>query len=195
MPLTDYAGNKVLDHLIGETTFAKPTVHLGLLEIRAPSNLLRSTAVSVGDFTVPATPNGRLYRCTTAGTTDAGEPSWPTTDGGTVTDGGAVWTEHTPSLQDQVNVPEMGYTGYGRIAAAGKWAAAANQAASNNANLEWPVKTAGTDEWYGGVLIYDASSGGNLIEWVMIVPPGLPKLIENGDSPRILTGDLDRTSR
>lgn len=36
--------------------------------------------------------NGHYYRCTTSGTSGTTEPIWPT-NGGTVSDGGAVWTD------------------------------------------------------------------------------------------------------
>jgi len=51
-----------------------------------------ATAYALGDFVVPTTPNGHYYQCTTAGTSDASEPTWPT-DGSTVTDGTVVWTD------------------------------------------------------------------------------------------------------
>lgn len=51
-----------------------------------------TTAKSVGDTVTPTTPNGRCYRCTTAGTTGGSAPTFPTTVGGTVTDGTVVWT-------------------------------------------------------------------------------------------------------
>ena len=52
----------------------------------------RSTAYVVGNRRVPTTPNGFVYRCTTAGTTGGSNPVWSTTIGGTTTDGAAVWT-------------------------------------------------------------------------------------------------------
>jgi prepilin-type N-terminal cleavage/methylation domain-containing protein len=55
-----------------------------------------STSYSIDDIVIPTTKNGLRYRCTTAGTSAASEPIWPTTTGGTVTDGGVTWTEDTP---------------------------------------------------------------------------------------------------
>ncbi len=51
-----------------------------------------SAAFAVGDTTAPVAPNGFRYICTTAGTTAASEPTWPTTFASTVTSGGAVFT-------------------------------------------------------------------------------------------------------
>jgi hypothetical protein len=51
-----------------------------------------SAAVALGQPAIPVTANGHLYQCTTAGTTGATQPAWPTS-GGTVTDGTVVWTD------------------------------------------------------------------------------------------------------
>lgn len=50
-----------------------------------------STAVALGDVVRPAAANGFVYRATTAGTTAAGLPTYPTVIGQTVVDGGVTW--------------------------------------------------------------------------------------------------------
>lgn len=51
-----------------------------------------STAYTLGNLVRPATVNGYVYKCTTAGTTAATAPTFPTIPGSTVTDGTVVWT-------------------------------------------------------------------------------------------------------
>ena len=51
-----------------------------------------STAYLVGHIRRPTTGNGFVYRVAVAGTSDSGEPTWPTTIGETVTDGTVTWT-------------------------------------------------------------------------------------------------------
>jgi hypothetical protein len=50
-----------------------------------------STAYLLGDVVRPAAANGFIYRATTAGTTAAGLPTYPTVLGQTVVDGGVTW--------------------------------------------------------------------------------------------------------
>ena len=57
-----------------------------------------STAYALDDLVIPATSNGYTYKCTTAGTTAGSAPTWPTTIGGTVTDGTVVWTNQGVEL-------------------------------------------------------------------------------------------------
>lgn len=56
-----------------------------------------STAYQYGDLVAPATPNGHVYECTTAGTSDSSPPTFNTGAGSATTDGSVVWTERNPS--------------------------------------------------------------------------------------------------
>ncbi len=50
-----------------------------------------STAWRLGEIVRPSAGNGFVYRCIVAGTGAGTAPTWPTTIGTTVTDGGATW--------------------------------------------------------------------------------------------------------
>lgn len=50
-----------------------------------------SATLAVDDVVHPATPNGYIYRVTQAGDTGTTEPTWPTTDGETIADGGVTY--------------------------------------------------------------------------------------------------------
>lgn len=52
-----------------------------------------STAFTFGAVALPATKNGHRYRCTEAGSTATTEPTWPTRDGATISDGTVRWEE------------------------------------------------------------------------------------------------------
>lgn len=51
-----------------------------------------TTAYTVGQIVRPATGNGYLYQCSTAGTTGSTIPTYPSGVGQTVTDGTVTWT-------------------------------------------------------------------------------------------------------
>jgi hypothetical protein len=60
-----------------------------------------STAYSLGDIVMPASPNGHSYRVVSAGTSGGSEPSWPT-GGGSVSDGGVVWQDYSGYLPELI---------------------------------------------------------------------------------------------
>ncbi len=68
----------------GERITAKAVATLTEAITWAASTAYDTDAVRIGD--------GYHYECTTAGTSDSTEPTWPTTVDETVTDGTAVWT-------------------------------------------------------------------------------------------------------
>ena len=69
-----------------------------------------STSYSIDDIVIPTTKNGHRYRCTTAGTSAASEPTWPTTKAGTAVDGTVTWTEDgkLPILKDNIDALHYG---------------------------------------------------------------------------------------
>jgi len=67
----------------------------GLYSLMKGTAWATGTAYALGVFVVPTAglENGFRYECTTAGTSHATtQPTWPTTEGATVTDGTVVWT-------------------------------------------------------------------------------------------------------
>jgi hypothetical protein len=68
-----------------------------------------STAYTVGQIVQPSAPNGHRYECTTAGTTAASAPTWPTSKGSSVTDGTVTWTEAGPAHPEQYDVRRATY--------------------------------------------------------------------------------------
>lgn len=88
-------------HASGETVQANPgytaggvTVALAQAYVAANSwtvSRANSTAYVVGQVVRPATGNGFVYQALTAGTSGGTVPTYPTTIGGTVVDGGVTW--------------------------------------------------------------------------------------------------------
>ena len=67
-------------------------LHIDILVSGDADTWRASTAYIVGDTVIPTTPNNNVYKCTTAGTSDSSEPTFPTTEDQTVNDNTVVWT-------------------------------------------------------------------------------------------------------
>lgn len=63
-----------------------------------------STLLVLNDIYLPSVPNGHKYQVTTAGTTGATEPTWPTSAGGTVVNGGVTFTEIGSTVLQQAGL-------------------------------------------------------------------------------------------
>lgn len=64
-----------------------------ITQVDAGNPFVISTAYTLGQFVEPIAPNGRIYEVTTAGTSAGTSPTWPTTEGSTVTSGTVVFTD------------------------------------------------------------------------------------------------------
>ena len=188
---TDFAENKIIDALFrGQALGVPATWYVALI---AAPEWAASTAYNVGDYVVTGTPtNGRLYKCTTAGTSGTSAPTWPTTAGGTVTDGTVVWTEQTPDLEAGT-FPEATGGGYARVGVAAsltEWAgtqgagtttasSGTSGTTSNNNAITFPAPTGdwGTGRMVGAVWM-DAATGGNAWGYSIF---DTPKTVNNGD--------------
>jgi hypothetical protein len=197
MNKTNFLETKVLEHLLKGTSYTAPsTVYVSLhrATVWAPS-----TSYSAGQYVIPTTFNStgpkRLYRCTTAGTSGSSEPSWPTTEGGTVTDNTVTWTEATPTLETGENLPpEISGGGYARasIAAGSGWSAISDESGGNGKQVSNASSVSfgtATADWGTVVMagIWDASSSGNLLWWVILEQA---KTVQSGDPVSFPSGQL-----
>jgi len=84
--------DKQLDQVQGDSLNVCATQPSTYYEAIDPAAWVLSTAYALGDAARPVTRNGYVYEVTTAGTSGASEPTWPTTPGNTVVDGTVTWT-------------------------------------------------------------------------------------------------------
>lgn len=198
--LTSFAVNKFIDALVRAQSLAAPaTTYAALMKIRG--KWTASTAVTTASYVVPNTYNGRLYKCTTAGTTSSSEPTWPTTNAGTVVDGTVTWTEQTSAMEAGTFPVEVSGSAYARVAitsslanwagtqGAGTTSASSGSSAvtSNNAAITWPTPTgdwtpAGGDAAAAGVVVFfDAPTSGNA--WVFGVMSNVQTILNGNAAP------------
>ena len=184
---SDYTKAQVINHLLRTDTFAKPSaIYVGL--IRASRGVWSALAVySVGDTVIPTPFAGRMYRCTTGGTSGASQPTFSTTDGGTTNDGTVVWTEHTPSLEAGTNLNEVTGSGYARIEVNqddGEWSAPGSPGTTANVNA---IQFGSPSADWGTICFFflaDAVTSGNLLA---LAPMSSVFVVNNGNpAPKFL---------
>lgn len=169
---------------------------------RASSNAY--TVGQVVSLTANGGPGGdtkqHLYKCTTAGTTASSQSGYLGVPGEVITDGTAVFTELSPTIQSGTGFPsglaEVVGGSYARAPLAptlANWAGTqsagsttpstgVNAQTSNNAVISFPAPTAAwasAPTAIGALIVYDQATGGNpQIHAVLTVP----KTVNNGDS-------------
>ena len=89
-----YAGNSLNTQYAMNSTYPNKNVLIGYqagINLTQPSTWAASHAYSLGEYCRPTTINGYNYEVIIAGTSGSSQPTWPTTLGATVVDGGVTW--------------------------------------------------------------------------------------------------------
>lgn len=195
--MSTYEQNVLLD---AEFTGVAPTLPADFyvaLYIASLGEYTSGLTTTVGATIVPSPPNNRIYKVTTVGSTaltPSTQPTWPTTDGGTVTDAnGNVWTEQTPSIKAGT-INEASGGGYARQAVANtstNWTITTNSVNNKNVanavTISFGAVTANLG-YVAAVVLFDASTAGNLR---YIAEQMTPQNIVSGNTPQFAAGTLN----
>lgn len=195
--LTTYADQKILNTLMQAASLGNPaTWYVGLL---GAATWQASTAYSSGTYVVPTTFGsipvlnpGRIWKCTTAGTSGSTQPTWGTTAGATNTDGTATWTEVTNLFQaGTFTGAELSGSSYARVAVTANStnfssATSAQPSTCQNAvAINFSSPTGSAWEQAVGFIYADASTGGNIWIWGGLTASVVAGV---GSSPSIAVG-------
>ncbi len=122
--------------------------------VQQPGTWTASQSYSAGTIIVPMVPNGHTYRAFSAGTSGAGEPSWPTGIGAFTAPDGTItkWQENGGAVYQQPD-EQIEYAGKSAITIRANFDYSANEPADGDhgreTNLEtaqFPIVTTGNDE-------------------------------------------------
>lgn len=178
MAFTTYANQKILNAFGQAASLGAPaTLYVGLLCVPNPSGVwTASTSYASGTYVIPTTfdsisgEQGKIFK-SGGGTSGSSQPTWPTSEGGTVTDNTITWTECSSLFQAGTFTGlEPSGNGYARIAVT------ANSTNFPNASSAEPSviqngaaigNWAPTADWGFAVgwIISDAATAGNIWQW------------------------------
>lgn len=193
---TSFLANKIADWLHRGQTYTPPTANFSvglLITTRGPR--ANSTVYALND-TISLIANDtktHLYKCTTAGTSAAGQAAlYPGASNEVIVDGTATFTEQTSALRAGT-AAEASYGGYARAnlaASLANWSgtqAAGSTVASsgtgvpqisNNVALTFGVTATSGPAFVWAEATFDATTAGNMLE---VLPMTIAKTINNGD--------------
>lgn len=177
---TNYAENKYIDTFIrGQSKPGISTWYVALATSSLGKHAV-SLTIALNDtlFIQDDDSKWRLYKCTTAGTTNASKPSYPGAKNEAVTDGSAVLTEQNSALEDASGIVEPAGGAYARVGVAAsfsEWAgtqavgsatisSGTGATTSNNSAVAFADPTADWG-WCGLFVLFDALTGGNA--WIV----------------------------
>ena len=177
----------------------KRPLYIGLIYANK-GNWLATTAYVADDYILPdaGNENGRIYKCTSGGTTGASAPTFPTTAGGTVVDGTVTWEEQTAAIEAGT-IPEPSVGEYARVAVPpsdSNWTAV-SQTDGASTNASDILFAAPTVDWTPspallfGHFISDRLTGGNTLFWSAF--SAAETVMASEPAPRYLTGGITIT--
>jgi hypothetical protein len=175
MGFTTFAHDKILNAYGQAASLASPATHfVGLM---TATTWVASHAYSSGAYVIPTTFGsisgqvGKIFKCTTAGTSGTGQPTWPTTAGGTVTDGTVTWTEVSLLFQSGTFTgAEISGNNYSRVSVTANSTNFPNASNAQPAVIQngtvFTFPTPSADWGFAAAwLLADASSAGNVWVW------------------------------
>lgn len=157
-------------------TMTVPGADVGL----NPATWNSNTAYAAGD-TVEA--NGYLYKCTTAGTSGTSSPDFPTTEGGTVTDGTAVWTEEE-AYPPVINSGTLNFDSTGALTS---WTDAGGDTQSASTNISGITIGGLADGAQDLTFGWDLTSSGSPLMTQMAAASSTPSTYQDGFSSGTLS--------